>query len=177
MSYSYSLQIQFMLCYLLLIILCSILFHFSVIYSMIGMILKLKEAKTLMKNDDTRRRSAALALQICILNGISLLYCSIAAFCYVIEFFALLANFANFYQKIWWLNSIYIQTPRFVVAVCNSNIGFIFHYRYSRMYRDAAREIFAKFYQKIRSRLFCCRECSSQIKVQPTNEQIELESA
>lgn len=125
------------------------------IRSMIGMMSELRrmKAQNLTNNEqrnDLLRRSTWLTVQICILNGGSMLYAAIVAFCICAVLALQLGNFMNGFYLMYFYCGI-VQMPMYVALIGGSNIGVIVHYRYSRLYRDAARAVFAQVKQRI-----CC---------------------
>lgn len=119
---------------------------FSTVRSAVGItkhLRKPKKAVVTVKNghsDDVLRRTAALALQMCILNGLSLLATGIAA---VLNAARAMLDSAGFYATARLAQNagdMYFFIPEYAVVICSSNIGFLVHCFYSELYRKAVRE-------------------------------------
>jgi hypothetical protein len=146
---------------------------------MFGMVIELRKMKAQnLTNDDHHndmlRRSTILAVQLCILNGLSLLYATVLAFWLVLMQALHLANLMNAYHDVMLVYFLILEYPQYAALIGSTNLGFIIHYRYSLMYRDAAREIctqMRKWFQSCFNRL---KKLVAKKKVAPANQGIEM---
>lgn len=144
---------------------------------MIGMILQIQklrknQTKSINKQrDDFLRRSASLALQICVLNGFALIICAFAAFFLTLKRIFQVINFWPGFLVTEKIFSEFLEIPQNFMIILSSNIGFFVHCYYSRLYRNAAKKTFeaAKTrFKKIFSFRFCCKIKIQKNRVQPT---------
>lgn len=96
------------------------------------------------QRDSLLNRMAALTLQTCMLNGASLLASGCSALLMVIYTALTWSQFLTAAATIQRIYSGYLLVPQFAVVIFSSNIAFVVHCCYSKMYREAVQETYAE---------------------------------
>lgn len=118
---------------------------FSTIRCSIGIALRIKRPteECNAQHEDLMKRTAALTLQTSVLNSLSLLISGVTAFLSFLSSALRIVKFfdsANMFLQIY---RAYFIIPQYFVVICSSNIVFIVHCYYSKLYREAMWETFA----------------------------------
>lgn len=93
-------------------------------------------------HDDMLRRTLALTIQACLLNSLSLITMGIAALVNAVFIAFMLAHSSEAATVAQAIYNNYLEVPEYAVVICSSNIGFIVHCYYSKLYREAVQETF-----------------------------------
>lgn len=140
---------------------------------------ELQKTKTTSNNqqrDDFLQRSASLAVQICILNGLSLIVCTMAAFFLALQRLFKVAQLWDEFAFVQHFFSQYLEFPQHAVVVLSSNIGFLVHCYYSKLYRNAVRKVFGPVLARLGKVFRLCCPTLLKTKVEPTATEIKLRS-
>lgn len=131
---------------------------FSVIRAAIGLAIGLRKMKTAIASSDENRddfinRTAALTLQTCLLNCMSQFGTGLATLLSSLSVLLAMAQFDELAASVWNLGAASVFIPQCAVVFCSSNIGFLLHCYYSKVYREATWETFAELKASFKAKL------------------------
>lgn len=137
--------------------------------------LKIKNARRTSnkQHEDTMNRLTALTLGTCILNGFSLLLLAFAAIFNVLSTTFELAKYRSGAEIVQKIYNMYLIIPQYFMVIMGSNIGFIVHCYYSKMYRQAMWETFAATKASIKRFAHKCGANGAANVVQPVEFKIK----
>lgn len=119
------------------------------------------------ERNDLLNRSLALALQTMAINGLSLVFVTVAAFFTALAYIEPITHHRHPIIMLIYYN--FLLGPKYAVTILNSNLGFFVHCYYSKMYRKVATEM----YQSAKKKLFliccCCTRILSKVPPESTN--------
>ncbi len=78
-------------------------------------------------HQDLLRRSAALAIQTCVLNGFSLVACGLGAATFALSDLLYIVHFPTAGLFMFEIYDGYLSCLQYAMVICSSNIGFIVH--------------------------------------------------
>ena len=120
------------------------------------------------------KRTAALTLQMCILNGLSMIAAAIVALLVLLQYVFMASASCTALDVTLNIYNNYFYLSQYAVVICSSNIGFLVHCYYSSLYRKAAWETFAAINASCKKYLKVCGCNGTANKVHPNVRKYQI---